>query len=50
MTFLRILNIFRAKFYCLCLVTAVAGINVETLKEIGIVLSQFAQNVVEVGF
>ena len=30
--------------------TAVAGINMETLKENGIVLSQSAQNVVEVGF
>ena len=48
--FLKILNIFRRKFYCLSLATVAVDINVETLKENGIMLSQFAQNVVEVRF
>ena len=47
---LRILSIFRGKFYCLSLVTAAVDINVETLKENGILLSQFAQNIVETHF
>ena len=48
--FLRILRIFRGKFSCLSLTTVAADINVETLKENGILLSQFAQNVVEARF
>ena len=34
--FLRVLIIFRGKFYCLSLVTVAVDINVETLKENGI--------------
>ena len=48
--FLRILSIFRAKFYCLSLATIAVDINVETLKENGILLAQFAQNVVGAHF
>ena len=48
--FLRILSIFRGKLYCLHLATAAVDINVEPLKENGILLSKFAQNVVEVSF
>ena len=48
--FLRKLSIFRGKLYCLRLATADVDINVETLKENGIMLPQFAQNVVEVSF
>ena len=48
--FLRILSIFRGKFYCLSLATVAVDISVETLKENGILLSQFAQNVVEAHF
>ena len=47
---LRILSIFRGKFYCLSLATVAVDINVKTLKENGILLSQFAQNVVEARF
>ena len=47
---LRILSIFRGKFYCLSLATVAVDINVETLKENGILLSQFAQNVLETRF
>ena len=46
----RELSIFRGKFYCLCLVTVAVDINVKTLKENGILLSQFDQNVVEACF
>ena len=45
--FLRRLSIFRGKFYCLSLATVAVDINVETLKENGILLSQFGQNDVE---
>ena len=45
--FLRTLSIFRRKFYCLCPATVAVDINVETLKENGILLSQVAQNVVD---
>ena len=48
--FLRILSIFRGKLYCVRLATTALDINVEPLKESGILLSQFAQNVVEVSF
>ena len=48
--FLRILRIFRGKFYCLSLATIAVDINVETLIENETRLSQFAQNVVEVCF
>ena len=48
--FLRILSIFRGKLHYLRLATAPLDINVEPLKENGILLSQFAQNVVEVSF
>ena len=48
--FLRILIIFRRKSYFLGLATVAVDINVETLKENGILLSQFAQNVVEARF
>ena len=48
---LRTLSIFRGKLYCLhLLATAAADVNVEPLKENGILLSQFAQNVAEVSF
>ena len=40
---LRTLSIFRGKLYCLRLATAAADVNVEPLKENGILLSQFAQ-------
>ena len=43
--FLRILSIFRGNFYCLNLATVAVDINVKTLKGNGILLSQFAQNV-----
>ena len=45
--FLRKLSIFRGKFYCLSLATVALDINVKTLNKNGILLSQFAQNVVE---
>ena len=48
--FLRIVSIFREKFYCLSVATVAVDINVEALKENGILLSQFAQNVVEAHF
>ena len=48
--FLRILSIFRGKFYCVSLAAVAVDINVETLKENEILLSQFAQNVVEARF
>ena len=48
--FLRILSIFRGKFCCLRLATAAVDTDVEPLKKNGILLSQFAQNVVEVSF
>ena len=48
--FLRILSIIRGKFYCLSLATIAVDINVETLKQNGILLSRIAQNVVEVRF
>ena len=48
--FLRILSIFSGKFYCLSLATIAVDINAKTLKEYGILLSQFAQNVVEARF
>ena len=48
--FLQILSIFRGKFYSLSLATVAVDINVETLKDNGILLSQFAQNVVEPRF
>ena len=38
------------KFYCLSHATLAVDINVETLEENGILLSQFAQNVVEARF
>ena len=47
---LRTLSIFRGKLYCLRLATAAVDVNVEPLKENGILLSQFAQNVAEVSF
>ena len=46
--FLRILSIFSGKLYCLRLATDAVDIQAEPLKENGILLSQFAQNVVEV--
>ena len=48
--FSRILSFFRENFYCLSLGTVAADINVETLKGNGILLSQFAQNIVEARF
>ena len=48
--FLRLLSIFRGKFYCLTLATVAVYINVETLKENGILSSQLAQNIVEACF
>ena len=48
--FSRILSIFREKFYCLSLATVAVVINVETLKENGILLTQFSQNIVEARF
>ena len=47
---LRILSIFRGKFFYLSPETVAVDVNVETLKENGILLTQFAQNVVEVCF
>ena len=47
---LRKLSIFRRELYCLHFATTAIYMNVETLKENGILLSQFAQNVVEVSF
>ena len=43
--FLRVLSIFRGNFYCLSPATVAVDINVKTLKGNGILLSQFAQNV-----
>ena len=48
--FWRILSIFRGKFYCLNLANVAVDINMENLKNNGIPLSQFAQNVVETRF
>ena len=48
--FLRILSIFRGNFCCLSLVTVAVDVIVETLKGNGILLSQFAQNIVEACF
>ena len=48
--FLRILSIFRGNFYWHSLPTVAVGINVETSKGNGIMLSQFAQNTVEARF
>ena len=48
--FLIILSIFRGKFYCLSLATVAVDINPKILKENGILLSQFAQNIVEAHF
>ena len=48
--FLRILSISRGKFYCLSLTTVAVDISVKTLKDNGILLSQFAQIVVEARF
>ena len=47
---LRTLSIFRGKLYCLRLATAAVDVSVGPLKENGILLSQFAQNVAEVSF
>ena len=47
---LRVLSIFRENFYCLSLAAVAVDINVETLKENGILLSQSAQNVVKTSF
>ena len=44
------MSIFRGTFYCLILATAAVGINAKTLKENGILLSQFAKSVVESRF
>ena len=44
------LNTCRGTFYCLSLATFAFNINVEFLKENGILLSQFAQNVAEARF
>ena len=48
--FLKILSISRQKFYCLILATVAVDINAETLKENGVLLSQFAENVIEARF
>ena len=48
--FLIILSIFRGNFCCLSLATVAVDVNVETLKGNGILLSQFAQNIVEARF
>ena len=48
--FLRILIIFRGKFYCLSLATLAVDTDVETLKENGILFLQFAQKVAEARF
>ena len=48
--FLRILSIFRGNFCSLSLATVAVDVNVETLKGNGILLSQFAQNIVEARF
>ena len=48
--FLRIQSIFRGNFYCLSLATVAVDVNVETLKRNGILLSQFAQNIVKARF
>ena len=48
--FIRILSIFRGNFYCLIVAIVSVDIDVETLKGSGILLSQFAQNVVEARF
>ena len=42
--------LFRGKLYCLSLATVAVDINVKTLNKNGILLSQFAQNVVEARF
>ena len=44
------MNIFRGELYCRGLANVVVDMNVEILKEIGILLPQFAQNVVEICF
>ena len=46
--FLRILSIFKGNCYCLSLAIVAIDINVETWN--GILLSQFAQNIVEARF
>ena len=48
--FLKILSISRQNFYCLILATVAVDINAETLKENGVLLSQFAENVIEARF
>ena len=47
---LRKLSMFRRELYCVHFAIVAVYMNVETLKENGILLSQFAQNVVEVFF
>ena len=44
--FLRLLSILSGNFYCFSIATVAVDINVKTLKENGVLLSQFAQNVV----
>ena len=44
-SFLRIMSNFRGTFYCLSLATVDVDSNARTLKENGILLSEFAQNV-----
>ena len=48
--FLRMLSIFRGKFYCLSLATVAVDISVKTLKDNGILLPQFARILVEARF
>ena len=48
--FLRLLSIFRGKFCCPSLATVGVDIKVEILKENEILLSKFAQNVLEPRF
>ena len=48
--FLTILSIVRGTLYFFSLATVVVDINVETLKQNGILLSQFDQNIVEARF
>ena len=48
--FIRILSIFRGTFYCLSLATVAVDISEENLKENGILLSKFDQNIVEARF
>ena len=44
------LSVFRGTFYCISFAIVAVDINVETLKGNGILLSQFAQNIVEARF